>query len=169
MWKYRGRSRPDFAQAPAAGQESVWDYPRPPCIVDDARHVVVRTEGKVIAETRAALRVCETASPPTFYLPRKDIRLEALMVVPGRSACEWKGAARYWGLVRRGDTPVAWDYPRPSRAFVRLEGYFAFYPSRIRCFVDDEQVRPQPGHFYGGWVTDDVAGPFKGEPGTGHW
>ncbi len=170
MWSLRGQRRPAFAHEPGPGQESVWDYPRPPRIDEDARLITVRAAGRTIADTRAALRICETASPPTFYLPAGDIALEALTEVGARSWCEWKGDARYFALAGDAEeTPVAWDYPRPTPAFERIAGHLAFYPSLVECFVDGERVRPQPGRLYGGWITDDVAGPFKGEPGTGHW
>jgi uncharacterized protein (DUF427 family) len=170
MWRHCGQRRPTFAHEPGPGQESVWDYPRPPRIIDDARHVTVLGGGRAVADTRAALRVCETASPPTFYLPAVDVALELLAEVGARTFCEWKGDARYFALAGDIDQiPVAWDYPHPSRAFARLAGHLAFYPSALECFVDGERVRPQPGRFYGGWITDDVVGPFKGEPGTGHW
>ncbi len=166
----RGQYRPAFAHEPGPGQESVWDYPRPPRIVDDSRHVTVLASGRTIADTRAAVRVCETASPPTFYLPAVDVELAALTEISARSICEWKGEARYFALVGDADkTPVAWDYPRPTHSFERIAGHLAFYPALVECFVDDERVRPQPGRFYGGWITDDVVGPFKGEPGTHHW
>ncbi len=170
MWSNRGQCRPAFAHVPGPGQESVWDYPRPPSIINDARYVTVHSGGLTIADTRVAVRICETASPPTFYLPAVDIAIEALSEVGARSFCEWKGDARYFALAGDADeTPVAWDYPSPTRAFKRIAGHLAFYPSLVECFVDGERVRPQPGRFYGGWITDDVVGPFKGERGTGHW
>ncbi len=168
MWKYTGRERPPFAHVPAAGQESVWDYPRPPRIEADERRVVVRSGELVIADTTAAVRVLETASPPTFYLPPDDVHTDRLVAVSGQSFCEWKGAARYWAIAG-SDHPVGWSYPRPAAAFAALRDYLSFYPGRVACFVGDERVRPQPGGFYGGWLTDEIAGPVKGEPGTGHW
>lgn len=170
MWEYRGQCRPPFADQPAPGQESVWDYPRPPRLVNDARRVVVKAGGRTVADTRSAVRVCETASPPTFYLPGADVDLDSLVEVEGRTICEWKGEARYFALRDASDrTVVAWDYPRPTRAFAALEGRIGFYPGRVECHADGERVRAQPGRFYAGWVTDDIAGPFKGEPGTEHW
>jgi uncharacterized protein (DUF427 family) len=111
----------------------------------------------------------ETASPPTFYLPPDDVHQHLLVAADGRSVCEWKGAARYWALPTNPDLPVAWNYPSPRPPFEKLKGFFSFYPGRVACFVDGERVEPQPGGFYGGWITSDVVGPFKGEPGTGHW
>ena len=168
LWNYTGNGRPDFAVEPGPGQESVWDYPRPPALVDDARLVEVFDGDRRIASTRAALRVLETASPPTFYLPPESLDADALETVGGASFCEWKGAARYWALAGQAE-PVGWSYPSPSPAFLRLRDYVGFYPGRLRCFVDGERVRPQPGGFYGGWITDEIVGPVKGEPGTGHW
>ena len=168
MWQYTGQSRPHFAEEPGVGQESVWDYPRPPALVPCTRSVRVVSGERVLAKTTRALRVLETASPPTYYIPAEDVDLEALMVVPGSSFCEWKGAAIYWALASGGDA-IAWSYPEPTEAFADIRNALGFYPGRVACSVDDERVRPQPGHFYGGWVTDDIVGPVKGEPGTGHW
>lgn len=170
-WRYRGDVRPPFAIAPAPGQESVWDYPRPPRVAADSRRVVVAHAGTTIADSRAALRVLETASPPVFYLPPRDVRSELLRSSPATSLCEWKGRARYWSVRVGGRIlpDVAWSYPEPFLEFEAIAGYVSFYPGRLECFVDDERVRPQPGGFYGGWVTDEVVGPFKGEPGTGTW
>ena len=170
MWRYRGQERPSFASKPLEGQESVWDYPRPPRLEHDSRLVEVRRGDLVIGRTRRAKRLLETASPPAFYLPGEDVATDLLRPVPGSSMCEWKGAARYWGLADRpGDIPVGWSYPAPRAAFDELRGYFSFYPGRIECYVDGERVRPQPGGFYGGWLTGEIVGPVKGEPGTGHW
>jgi uncharacterized protein (DUF427 family) len=171
MWAFDGRKRPGFAVEPTAGQESVWDYPRPPRLVEDARHVEVWHGTQRIADTRRAWRVLETASPPTFYLPVEDVAMDALRAAAGSSFCEWKGLASYFALAS-GGTPgqvVAWSYPRPSAAYARLAGCLAFYPGRVRCLVAGEAVRPQPGGFYGGWITSEIVGPFKGEPGTSHW
>ena len=169
MWQHTGQRRPDFAIEPGPGQESVWDYPRPPSLVADSRHVVVSHGDIVIADTQKSLRLCETASPPTFYLPPDDVQTDLLMPASGASICEWKGAASYFALETDPDTSVAWSYPRPRARYDRLKDYVAFYPALVTCRVDGERVRPQPGRFYGGWVTSDVVGPFKGEPGTGHW
>ncbi|MGD9902172.1 MAG: DUF427 domain-containing protein [Vicinamibacterales bacterium] len=170
-WTHIGRRRPPFAVVPEPGQESVWDYPRPPVVVPDDRLVTVALGDSTIVETRRALRVLETASPPTFYLPLSDVvtgRFE-----PGGEAswCEWKGEARYWSLVvegRRVDE-VAWSYPTPRPGFAMLRDRFAVYGGRLACFVGGERVRPQAGGFYGGWITSEVVGPFKGEPGTAGW
>ncbi len=171
MWAHRGQARPAFADEPGPGQESVWDYPRPPAIVADERLVRVKFGDATIAESRRALRVLETASPPTFYIPPDDIDRAALLPAAGSSYCEWKGAATYWALAAAGEggEPVGWSYPAPTPAFARLAGYLSFYPGRVECYVDGERVRPQPGGFYGGWITDEIVGPVKGSPGTGGW
>ena len=169
MWTHKGQARPDFAVEPGPGQESVWDYPRPPIAKRCNRLVEVKDGEVVIARTNSSYRLMETASPPTFYIPPDDIAWDQLVETAGSSVCEWKGAARYWALQRNPDVPIAWDYPRPRARFDMLQRYVSFYPGRIACFVDNERVEPQPGRFYGGWITSDVVGPFKGEPGTGHW
>lgn len=155
---------------PGPGQESVWDYPRPPAIVPDARVVEVRAgaDGPLVARTTGAVRILETASPPTFYLPPESVVDGALTVVDGASHCEWKGRAEYLALSGTTD-PVGWRYPSPYPEFASIAGWVSFYPARLRCTVDGETVRPQPGGFYGGWMTDEIVGPVKGEPGTGAW
>ena len=171
MWEFDGQKRPAFAVSPAHGQESVWDYPRPPRLAQDARRVEVRHGPHLIADSTRAWRVLETASPPTFYLPVEDVAMEFLKPAAGNSFCEWKGSATYFTLAVSGvpGQPVAWSYLRPTAAFTRLAGCLSFYPGRVQCRVGGELVRAQPGGFYGGWVTDEIGGPFKGEPGTGHW
>jgi uncharacterized protein (DUF427 family) len=170
-WRHRGQSRPAFAVAPRAGQESVWDYPRPPAIVGDERLVEVRLGGELIARSARALRVLETASPPTFYLPPEDVAMARLEPAAGNSFCEWKGQARYFDVRAAGRIAAraAWCYPEPFSEFAAIAGYISFYPGRVDCWVGGEQVQPQTGGFYGGWVTDEIVGPFKGEPGTGGW
>lgn len=172
MWKHRGDSRPVFAHATGPGQESVWDYPRPPRIEPDRRAVVVAYRGVEIANTSSAVRVLETASPPTFYLPANDVRTDLLAPSPGVSICEWKGRASYWSIVLPGQPPLhqaAWGYAAPLEGYESLAGRFSFYAGLVECYVAGERVAPQPGAFYGGWVTRDVIGPFKGEPGTQRW
>ena len=117
------------------------------------------------------MRVLETASPPVFYLPPDDVRTELLARERGRSMCEWKGPATYWSLKADGRevSHCAWSYERPFPEFTEIRGYLSFYPSKLECYVDGHRVEPQPGGFYGGWVTPEVVGPFKGEPGTGGW
>ena len=170
MWQHTGQQRPRFADTPAPGQESVWDYPRPPALVPCNSLVEVRHHDAVIACTRRALRILETASPPAYYLPPEDVDWSQLLRTTHHSWCEWKGRASYWTLADfRGALPVAWAYENPVEHFADIDGHVSFYPGRIACFVDGERVQPQPGDFYGGWITSGVSGPFKGEPGTGHW
>ena len=121
------------------------------------------------ATSANTLRVLETASPPTFYLPPDSIDWDLLQAASGQSFCEWKGAAQYWAVRGDNSAPVGWSYPSPSRAFVQIADFISFYPSRLNCTVNGEAVRPQPGGFYGGWLTDEISGPVKGDPGTGHW
>lgn len=151
--------------------ESVWDYPRPPAVVPCTRRVRVELAGRVVADSSSALRVLETASPPTIYVPPADVARELLRETRGHSVCEWKGRASYADVVVDGRraTRAAWWYPDPVAAYAALRDHVAFYPARLACFLDEERVRPQDGDFYGGWVTDDVAGPFKGAAGTLHW
>ncbi len=170
MWEYTGRKRPDFAREPGQGQESVWDYPRPPRIEPDSRRVEVYAGDETLADSVRACRVLETASPPTFYLPPEDVNHNLLVSVPGSTHCEWKGKARYFALASDPERKkVGWTYPEPTRAFESIRGFFSFYPAMLTCLVAGQRVRPQPGKFYGGWVTDEIIGPFKGEPGASHW
>jgi uncharacterized protein (DUF427 family) len=157
--------------APGPGQESVWDYPRPPRLEPVAERVRLLLGDLTVADTTGALRVLETSHPPVYYLPPADIRMDLIEPAGGSSYCEWKGVARYHAL-RSGERrldKVAWSYPEPTPAFRALAGYLAFYLDPLAGFVGDEEARPQPGRFYGGWVTSRVVGPFKGEPGTGGW
>ena len=164
-------SRPEPVP-PAPGQESVWDYPRPPRLEPAAHHLVVVLGGETIAETKRGFRVLETSHPPNYYFPPDDIAPGALTRSDGRSFCEFKGRAHYF-TVRGGDrveVDAAWGYDHPSPAFEPLTGYVALYPARMdACFVDGERVTPQDGGFYGGWITSKVAGPFKGAPGSRGW
>ena len=170
MWRFRGHKRPAFAEEPGPGQESVWDYPRPPSLRPDSRRVEVRTGEVLLARSAGAVRVCETASPPTFYLPPGDVATDRLAPANDRSFCEWKGVAMYWTLADgSAPRPVAWSYPEPTATFRSLAGHLCFYPGRVDCFVDGERVRAQQGEFYGGWITPEITGPFKGDPGTGGW
>lgn len=170
-WGNRGSSRPRFAAVPGPGQESVWDYPRPPAIQRDYRLITVRAGGTIIAASREALRVLETASPPTFYLPPEHVDTELLRPSPGGSFCEWKGPAQYWDVMTAEATvpEASWSYPRPFPEFDPVKGYYSFYPGKVECYVDGERVSPQPGGFYGGWVTSEIVGPFKGNPGSSSW
>lgn len=153
------------------GQESVWDYPRPPRLEPSERHVVVRLDGVVVADTRRAFRVLETSHPPTWYLPPEDCDASLFRAGRGSSFCEWKGVADYWDVTvgERTVSGAVWLYPRPTGAFGPLADHRAFYASVFECTVDGEVVVPQPGGFYGGWITADVVGPFKGVPGSMGW
>ena len=157
---------------PGPGQESVWDYPRPPRVEPSDKEVVVVLGGVEVCRTRSALRVLETSHPPVWYLPVADWGDGALQPAGGSSFCEWKGLARYLDVVggRTRAPQAAWTYPEPVPAYAVLRDTVAVYPGRMdACTVDGEPVRPQEGGFYGGWVTRDVVGPFKGAPGTRGW
>lgn len=168
MTRSPGRPQPD---APGPGQESVWDYPRPPRLERTAEHVVIRLDGMLVAETRRPLRVLETSHPPTYYVPAEDVDRSLLVPVARRTWCEWKGAASYADLVAGSvRVPgVCWWYDEPTGAFADLAGAIAFYPEHVEATLDGERVRGVPGGFYGSWVTSRVAGPFKGGPGTEWW
>ncbi len=170
-WRFRGETRPDFAEEPGPGQESVWDYPRPPRLEPDERRVEVICGGVTVGGTSRAWRVLETASPPVFYLPPDDVGAEHLEPSPRTSICEWKGVARYWSVRVGGESliDVAWSYPEPFPGFEAIAGYFSFYPARLECRVDGIRVVAQPGGFYGGWITPEIVGPVKGEPGSEWW
>ena len=172
MWRHVGSDRPAFAMPPGAGQESVWDYPRPPRLVPDSREVIVLAGDVEIARSRRALRLLETASPPGFYLPAQDVHTALLTPAAAASQCEWKGQAAYWSVQPPGGDAldnVAWSYPNPLVPYEALAGHFGFYPQRLACFVGGVRVQPQPGRFYAGWITPDVVGPFKGTAGSGGW
>ena len=152
--------------------ENVWDYPRPPAVEPVPLPVRIEFAGRTIAETEAAWRVLETSHPPVYYLPPGDVRTDLLERTARRSFCEFKGGAVYWTL-RVGETTsedAAWSYPDPAKGFERLRDHLAFYPGRVsECFVDGERVTAQAGDFYGGWITREIKGPFKGGPGTWGW
>ncbi len=152
--------------------EDVWDYPRPPALQPVAKPIRIVSAGQTIAETSAAWRVLETSHPPVYYLPPAAFTGCALEPAPGRSLCEWKGEARYWTIRVGANRAVraAWSYPDPVPAYAALRDHLAVYAGMMdRCFVGDEAVTPQPGGFYGGWVTIDLKGPFKGVPGSMGW
>ena len=154
------------------GQESVWDYPRPPRLEPVKKRLRVVFNGVTFADTTRGKRVLETSHPPVYYVPRDEIRMDYLRVATGSSFCEWKGQARYFDIDVNGKyvERAAWNYPKPTAAFIGIRDHVAFYCQLMdACFVGDEQARPQPGSFYGGWVTGDIVGPFKGEAGTAGW
>jgi uncharacterized protein (DUF427 family) len=153
--------------------ENVWDYPRPPAVEPCPRHIRVELGGQVLADSDHVLRVLETSHPPTLYVPADDVRSDLLVPSRVRSTwCEFKGAARYLDALiddRRFEA-VAWTYPQPSPGYEQLKDHFAFYPGRVdAAWLDAEPVRAQDGDFYGGWVTAELIGPFKGAPGTSRW
>jgi uncharacterized protein (DUF427 family) len=158
---------------PQRPKESVWDYPRPPRVEPLDRHVRIVLGGQTIAESDRALRVLETASPPAIYVPREDVRSDLLIEAEDvHTHCEWKGDASYVHAEAGGKRAqrVAWFYPEPKPGFEQLEGHLAFYPRRVdAAYLDEETVTPQPGAFYGGWITEEIEGPFKGEPGSEGW
>lgn len=154
------------------GQESVWLYPRPPIAEPAPSQVMIEHQGLVIADTRASIRTLETSHPPTYYIPPADIGAGMLRRAEGNSFCEWKGHAIYWDVVVPGAvlSRVGWSYPDPRRGFAALRDHVAFYAAPFdRCSVDGERVTPQPGGFYGGWITANLAGPFKGVSGSMGW
>lgn len=159
-------------EQPGPGQESVWDYPRPPRVEPTDKRLRVLFSGQVIAETRRAFRVLETSHPPAYYIPPEDVQRQYLFETTQHTFCEFKGQASYWTL-RVGSKEArhaAWSYPHPAPGYEAIQGYLSFYAGRVdACFVDEERVQPQAGDFYGGWLTGDIVGPFKGGPGTRGW
>ena len=154
--------------------ESVWDYPRPPRLEPMGRRLRVLHGGVMIGDTRHGLRILETSHPPVYYFPREALAMELLEPSAARASfCEFKGMAGYWNLRMPGGLvleDVAWSYERPTSKYAALAGYLAFYASRVEeCWVDEERVVPQEGDFYGGWITKNLRGPFKGAPGTRGW
>jgi uncharacterized protein (DUF427 family) len=176
----RSRNRPPGAVEPGPGQESVWDYPRPPRLEPAPERVRIVVDGVVLADTTRAYRVLETSHPPALYVPEADVRMDLLVASPRSSVCEFKGRATYVhlglppgagtsGLARHVED-VAWRYETPAPGFEPIRGHLAFYPGRVdEAWIGDERVVPQAGDFYGGWITSRVVGPFKGGPGTFGW
>ena len=149
--------------------ENVWEYPRPPALVPCERRVRIELDGVLLADSAGALRVLETSHPPTVYVPPADIAMDRLVSSRGRgSFCEWKGQAHYYD-VDGGPSRIAWAYAAPVQRYAALRDHLAFYPSRVDAWLDDERVQAQDGDFYGGWITADLVGPFKGAPGTLGW
>ena len=170
-WQWRGSNRPDFAQVPGPGQVSVWDFPRPPQLVLDHREVIVRWGNVEVARTDRAVMALETAHPPTFYLPWADVDQSLFHSAGGGSVCEWKGPAKYWSLVNglQSLVKVAWSYPSPLPGAELIKDCVALYATSLQCTVGGQAVIPQAGGFYGGWITPELVGPFKGEPGSSGW
>lgn len=166
-WHYRGASRPAFAEPVGPGEESVWDFPRPPRVEAVSVPITVRAGSSVLAHTLRGRRVLETAGAPTYYFPPEDVARERLIRLGGSTLCEWKGLAR--GFALGSDLPVAWCYEETFAEFEEIRGWFSFYPGRVDCLHGEVQVVAQPGGYYGGWVTPGLRGPIKGAPGTEHW
>jgi uncharacterized protein (DUF427 family) len=155
-----------------SARESVWDYPRPPAVEDVAQRIKIIFNDEIIVDSNNAKRVLETSHPPVYYIPKEDIKAGTLQAAAGRSWCEWKGEAHYYD-VRVGNRTAkkaAWYYPDPTPEYAQIKDYVAFYASKMdACFVGDERVKAQAGDFYGGWITSNLDGPFKGGPGTVSW
>ncbi|MBZ5544256.1 MAG: DUF427 domain-containing protein [Acidobacteriia bacterium] len=165
------REKREFPEQTQA-RESVWDYPRPPKVEPTTKRIRVQFAGEVVADTQRAMRVLETSHPPVYYIPRADLRADLLLADSPRTFCEFKGLASYWTLRVRDklSANAAWSYERPSPGYEAISGHLAFYVARVdACFVNDERVQAQPGEFYGGWMTSEVIGPFKGKPGSARW
>jgi uncharacterized protein (DUF427 family) len=160
------------SDSPELARESVWDYPRPPR-VEPCRSKIDIIVGEIsIASTEACFRVLETSHPPVYYLPPESVRMDLLRESHHGSFCEWKGHAHYYSLCLpdRLIADVAWTYKTPTARFSEIAGFLAFYPSKMdACYVDGQRVQPQEGDFYGGWITSNIVGPFKGGPGTRQW
>lgn len=157
---------------PGPGQESVWSYPRPPRIEPAKRRLRVVFAGLPLADTQRGLRALETSHPPVYYFPPDDVKMSLLVPTGRRTFCEFKGWAAYFDVVAEGrrEEAAAWIYEDVTPGYEAIRGWPAFYPRKMdACLVDDERARPQPGGFYAGWITNDVVGPFKGEPGTMFW
>jgi uncharacterized protein (DUF427 family) len=156
---------------PGPGQESVWDYPRPPRLEAVDEEVEVYCAGRSIAYTDAPLRVLETSHPPVYYVPPGAVEDGVLEPTGHTSYCEFKGEARYFDVVVGGKRvrEAAWTYDHPAPGYEAMAGYVAFYPGKVEALLEGEAVQPQPGGFYGGWITTSVVGPFKGLPGTQDW
>ena len=152
--------------------EHVRDYPRPPRVEPVAKRVRIVFNGATIADTTQAQRVLETFGAPVFYLPLADVRADLVTETARNTVCEWKGSASYYSLRVEDRTAenVGWAYRDPKPGYEALRDHIAFYCAPMDgCFVGDERARPQPGGFYGGWITEGVVGPFKGDPGTEGW
>jgi uncharacterized protein (DUF427 family) len=171
-WRAFPRERPTQIERVGPGEESVWDYPRPPRLEPVAARVRVEHGGILLADSTAALRVCETSSPPTYYVPAISVLAGYLEASTRSTFCEWKGVASYWTirLTDQISQDAAWSYADPDPAFEAIRDHLAFNAHRVdACYVGEDRVVPQPGGFYGGWITPGVKGPFKGPPGTERW
>jgi uncharacterized protein (DUF427 family) len=171
-WRNFPREHPQNVISPAPGQESVWDYPRPPLVEASIRHIRVYFTDILVADSRRTKRVLETAGPPVYYIPQEDIQMAYLEPALNRALCEWKGFSQYW-IVHVGESIVlnaAWSYPEPWKGYESIQDNIAFNATMMSaCYVDDMEVVPQPGEYYGGWITPEIVGPFKGIPGSERW
>ena len=171
---FGSRPKPEPAEGVAPNgrpRESVWDYPRPPRVEAEDRPVRVTLAGAPVAASERAVRVLETAGAPVVYVPRDDVVEGTLSPASGSTFCEWKGSASYFDVAAGGSVAerAAWAYLDPTPPFSSIGGWISFYPARVDCMLGGEPVAPQPGGFYGGWVTVEICGPIKGEPGSGGW
>jgi uncharacterized protein (DUF427 family) len=166
-WQFTGSVRPDFALHTTAEQESVWDYPRPPEARRSTASLKVYAGDDLVAQTGRGIRVLETSGAPTYYFPPDDVDLQFFEFGELTSVCEWKGVAQTINVAGRAN--AAWRYVQMFPAFTNLYQWVSFYPAKLACYVDDEKVEPQPGGFYGGWVTKNIIGPIKGDAGSEHW
>ena len=165
-WRFVGDERPEFAEPTGPGEESVWDFPRPPIIEPVSERLRVVSGDVLIADTRRGVRVIETAGAPTYYFPPQDVSGEAVTFGDMVSVCEWKGVAQ---AVHMAGQEVGWRYVRMFEEFARLFEWVSFYPNRVECYVGDARAEAQPGGYYGGWVLPNLRGPIKGTPGSQGW
>jgi uncharacterized protein (DUF427 family) len=168
-WLTHGR-RPTSIESVSDDEESVWDYPRAPSLQEVNSHIILKRQGISLLNTKRSIRVCETASAPTYYFWKEDF-VGAFLKSAHSSYCEWKGRGTYWSLETKNQLieNVAWSYEDPYPEYEILRGLVSFYPVHFETYLDDEKVRPQPGGFYAGWVTDKIKGPIKGGPGSQGW
>ena len=157
---------------PKPGQESVWDYPSPARWGNSNKQIKIICNGIILASSNQAKRVIETSHPPTYYIPSQDIQMQYLVATSKKSWCEWKGKSSYYDISigEKYIPSAAWSYCEPTLEFSHLKDHYSFYAGLMdHCYIDGELVIPQPGNFYGGWITSDIVGPFKGESGTFGW
>ena len=166
-WEFNGTIRPRFAETPTSTQRSVWDFPRPPAIEAVQATLTVKHQDSVIAQTSNAKQVLETAGAPTYYFPPDDVDTSQLIISDRQFQCEWKGLSSSLDIQDTRD--IGWRLDAVFPEFEQLFGWYAFYPQHVDCYVGDEKVEPQPGGYYGGWVTKDITGPVKGSPGSQSW
>ena len=166
------RERPGEIIKPGPGQESVWNYPVPPRVESVSQRVHVEFGGLVLADSMRTLRLLQTGTPPVYYFPPAYVQMVYLQRNERTTTCEWKGVAEYWSVCVGENVAenAAWSYPEPDKGYEVIRGYLAFYARKMdACYVGADRVTPQPGEFYGGWITPAIVGPFKGEPGSENW